>query len=496
MLLIPARKSYYEILEVSEDATEVEIKRAFKRLARKFHPDMFANSTDPLEKARAETEMKRINRAKEILLNTQLRMEYDKKIKKMVVEVDWGSDFMVDSDWFGSSTNDTTTSTSENRSIDHEFEIDWEQDMDKDNGNEYDNSYQNDYDQSNIIHSPPPRYQTESDQYRYQPFPRYKSQPNSMAIEVAPGVLFLQKCIKCGKINIEGIPYCQGCNSSLIYDNHPYFYNQMGPDSDLDTTKPVPIKPGQKPDDGQGILVISKCFRCGSENTNNSPHCLKCRSSLVYYKRPLPMDRLKNLGKNRIYTDHQSEGTNECPRCGAQNQVGRQFCYSCFANLASLSQPPPADYKELYIDANANKFGVGVNDNGYKNCPNCGELNLATREFCQKCNIRLLFDQPPITIDGKNMGVMTPNMVISTTIDCPHCGAENSVDDEICVSCYQNLKVQETRKSPPKPRSDLRLSEAEQRVKYYGYKPCPKCRCENDFRAEFCRDCGYEFHNY
>jgi uncharacterized Zn-finger protein len=213
------------------------------------------------------------------------------------------------------------------------------------------------------------------------------------------------------------------------------------------------------------------------------------------------MDRLKNLGKNRIYMDYPSEGTVECPRCGSQNQLGRRFCYSCFTNLTYHNGPPKTDYDEAYINSGSDRSGGGVNDNGYKSCPNCGELNLATREFCQKCNIRLIFVQPPISIDKKNVGEVTiPNRSIGTKLDCPHCGAENLVNDEICKSCYQNLKVQNGKRPPPTPRSGLKrpapVQKQEQRVKYYGYKPCPKCRCENDFRAEFCRDCGYEFNNY
>ena len=38
-------KDYYEILGVDEDASEKEIKLAYRRLAKKFHPDL--NKTDP-----------------------------------------------------------------------------------------------------------------------------------------------------------------------------------------------------------------------------------------------------------------------------------------------------------------------------------------------------------------------------------------------------------------------------------------------------------------
>ena len=63
-------KSLYETLEVSENATESEIKKAYRKLARKYHPDV--NKT-----AEAEEKFKEINAAYEILKDKEKKAQYD-----------------------------------------------------------------------------------------------------------------------------------------------------------------------------------------------------------------------------------------------------------------------------------------------------------------------------------------------------------------------------------------------------------------------------------
>ncbi len=63
---------YYKILGVSKTATDKEIKSAYRKLARKYHPDL--NPNDQV----AERKFKEINEANEALSNPEYRKKYDK----------------------------------------------------------------------------------------------------------------------------------------------------------------------------------------------------------------------------------------------------------------------------------------------------------------------------------------------------------------------------------------------------------------------------------
>jgi molecular chaperone DnaJ len=66
-----AKRDYYEVLEVQRGASETEIKKAFRRLARQLHPD--ANPDDP----EAEDRFKELAEAYEVLSDTERRQLYD-----------------------------------------------------------------------------------------------------------------------------------------------------------------------------------------------------------------------------------------------------------------------------------------------------------------------------------------------------------------------------------------------------------------------------------
>jgi len=66
-----AGKDYYQILGVNRNASEKEIKQAYRRLARKHHPDL-----NPGDKS-AEATFKEINAAYEVLSNPEKRKKYD-----------------------------------------------------------------------------------------------------------------------------------------------------------------------------------------------------------------------------------------------------------------------------------------------------------------------------------------------------------------------------------------------------------------------------------
>jgi molecular chaperone DnaJ len=65
------KKDYYEILGVSRGASEADIKKAFRKLARKYHPDV-----NPGDKA-SEQKFKEINEAYEVLSDAKKRQQYD-----------------------------------------------------------------------------------------------------------------------------------------------------------------------------------------------------------------------------------------------------------------------------------------------------------------------------------------------------------------------------------------------------------------------------------
>ena len=67
------QKDYYEILGVDRNASAEEIKRAYRRLAKKYHPDL--NKDNPKE---AEEKFKEISEAYEVLSDPQKRANYDR----------------------------------------------------------------------------------------------------------------------------------------------------------------------------------------------------------------------------------------------------------------------------------------------------------------------------------------------------------------------------------------------------------------------------------
>ena len=66
-----AKRDYYEVLGVNKDASADEIKRAYRRLAMKYHPDKNPDNKE------AEEKFKECAEAYEVLSDTQKRQRYD-----------------------------------------------------------------------------------------------------------------------------------------------------------------------------------------------------------------------------------------------------------------------------------------------------------------------------------------------------------------------------------------------------------------------------------
>ena len=68
-------KDYFKILGISRNATDQEIKSAFRKLARQFHPDLHPHHQ------KAESEFKEINEAYEILSDQEKKKSYEQYLR-------------------------------------------------------------------------------------------------------------------------------------------------------------------------------------------------------------------------------------------------------------------------------------------------------------------------------------------------------------------------------------------------------------------------------
>jgi curved DNA-binding protein len=99
-LTVATYKDYYQIMGVARDASQDVIKRAYRKLARKFHPDV---SKEP----NAEERFKEVQEAYEVLKDPQRRAAYDqlgsnwRAGQEFRPPPDWGRDFEFSTSSFG-----------------------------------------------------------------------------------------------------------------------------------------------------------------------------------------------------------------------------------------------------------------------------------------------------------------------------------------------------------------------------------------------------------
>jgi len=68
-----AKKDYYEVLGVTKEATQDDVKKAYRRLAKKWHPDLHKD-----DRAQAEKMFKELTEAYEVLSDAEKRAMYDR----------------------------------------------------------------------------------------------------------------------------------------------------------------------------------------------------------------------------------------------------------------------------------------------------------------------------------------------------------------------------------------------------------------------------------
>ena len=122
-------KNYYEILGVDKQSSDEDIKKAYRKLAMKYHPDRFSGASEA-EKKNAENKFKEISEAYSVLSDKNKRQQYDNFGSDFANKSGGFSDFNVNdifnqffgedssfSDFFGGSSSRKTNSSQKGENL-------------------------------------------------------------------------------------------------------------------------------------------------------------------------------------------------------------------------------------------------------------------------------------------------------------------------------------------------------------------------------------------
>ncbi|WP_455392341.1 double zinc ribbon domain-containing protein [[Eubacterium] cellulosolvens] len=406
MLIIRKRVvTLYELFNVSENASTLEIKSAYKKLAMEYHPDKVASSNDLELKAKAEHELIRINNAKDILLNPVKRADYD----QILCELRSKADVMAE---------DLIVEMSDDEAID----IEWDTE-----------SFSDD-DGVEEIQSEMPRFHKPVDFYEPTPTePPRTPGPDFTQIQRR----FLTFCPRCGQENLSGSEFCQICNTSLLeFDPQRPTENVVPEVIPVVTQKPTP-QPAWSFEERAPWRI--SCPRCGTNNLIGRDHCKECNADLRYQDYS-SAQAPRDIQENARYLDEETENDmdlenfsgRQCPNCGATNSVDREHCYICNMNLKYYKDSIPAEeYNHQELDLDNMRQNLE-----YQECPSCGMRNPIDRHFCESCYKNLSYNRAPPR-PAEQAGELEHDVEINdfTQKKCPECGRLIYIREQVCPFC-------------------------------------------------------------
>jgi len=398
------------------------------------------SQNNPGLKAKCEYELIKINNAKDILLDPIKRADYDKILRDL-----------------RSKAVDITTELIVEISDSETINIEWDTDSFSDDSNP----------EPEIV----PDFMIRSDETNttYQPAPLEEPR------EPAPDFNTIQRrfltfCPRCGSENLSGGPFCQICNCSLM--------EGPGPVNADSRTIPIILEPPPIP------VIVSeppkwrvKCPRCGSENLRTRDFCIECNANLKSVQEPVSQEPEFFI----------------CPHCGSENPNSNRICINCYHDLTYHEHSITFPIKDYF---RTKKQGTSAEDNvssqsfGVRQCPNCGAENDIEREYCFNCNMNLRYYQKIILPQEM---YNKPQSELKQTIryqDCPHCGTRNPINNRFCESCFKNL---EYNRNPSISDYPPEHSPPSLEIFNSPLRKCPGCNNLISMYESICHICGVKF---